>query len=151
LSHTLALPPWIGICFALAICAAAAWRGGRAERGAAAAFIAAWFAAYVTKDHSWLGLQWRIFIIDVAFFVALAAIALRSRWYWPIFAAGFQLLSVVTHAASTVDHQLGAWAYMTANVIWTYLFLVALAVGVAGAWKRRDQVDRAEATDTTRR
>jgi hypothetical protein len=34
-----------------------------------------------------------------------------------------------------LDDSVGAWAYATAGVIWTYLGLFALTFGVVGCWR----------------
>jgi len=100
-------------------------------------FLLSWLADAVLKDQRFQGPQWANFASDSAFFVVILVVALRSRSYWPLFAASFQLLEVVTHAASAVDRHLSAWAYITANVIWTYLVLGSIAVGTLGDWRVR--------------
>lgn len=118
----------------------ALWQGGRSERAVAIGFIVSWAITALTKDHRWTQLQWGGFAGDTAFFVLLVVVALRSRRYWPLWAAGFQLLAVITHAAMLVDRQLSQWAYITANVIWSYLLLFSLAYGTWSAWRERRQL-----------
>ena len=131
------IPAWIGIAVGWAIAGAALWKGGRSERIVAAAFLIAWLATAVTRDRHFVGPQWSGFVIDGAFLVVLLGVALRSVRYWPLFAAGFQLLAVLTHAARVIDPTVGGWAYITAGVIWTYFTLFALAAGTWGAWRDR--------------
>jgi hypothetical protein len=100
-------------------------------------FLLSWFADAVLKDQRFQGPQWANFASDTVYFLVILFVALRSRSYWPLFAAAFQLLEVVTHVASTVDRHLSAWAYITANVIWTYLVLGAILVGTLGALRAR--------------
>jgi len=133
------IPPWIGIAIGWIVCGGALWKGGWAERAVAGGFLLSWFADAVLKDHRFAGPQWASFVSDSAFFLLILWVALRSGRYWPLFAAAFQLLEVVTHAASIVARHLSAWAYITANVIWTYLLLGALAVGVWGEFRRVSQ------------
>jgi hypothetical protein len=73
--------------------------------------------------------------VDAGFLAFLALLALRSDRFWPIWAAGFQLLAVITHCARLLDPTLGAWVYITAGVIWTYLVLFALTFGTLGCWR----------------
>jgi hypothetical protein len=134
---TLALPPWIGLAIGWTVSLAALWTGGRSERAVALGFLASWFTTALTKDRAWSGLQWGGFVGDALFLALLLCVALRSRKYWPLFAAAFQLLAVVTHAALLIDNKVGAWAYITAGVIWTYLLLFALAFGTWGSWRER--------------
>ena len=69
----------------------------------------------------------------------LTAIALRSPRYWPMFAAAFQLLCVVTHVARVVDPGVRAWAYATGQVIFSQWVFFALGVGVFTHWRRSRQ------------
>jgi hypothetical protein len=89
------------------------------------------------KDRHFSGPQWGAFAIDTANLILFLLVALRSGRYWPLFAAAFQLLAVITHVASTMDRHLSAWAAITASVIWTYLILGALAVGTWNVWRGR--------------
>ena len=137
--HFPVLPPWIGVSIFLAVCAAAIWRGKWEERSVGAAFLAGWLATLLLRDRSWAGTQWGAFGVDLAFLLLVVGVALRSRRYWPMVAAGFQLLAVATHAARILDHHLGMWAYITAGVIWTWLVMATLAVGTYNRWRERRQ------------
>ena len=122
---------------ALTVCVAAVLLGGREEKLAALAFLISWAATLLLRDRSWVGMQWGGLFADLGLFLAFFGIALRSSRYWPIWAAGFQLLAVVTHGARLIDPNLGAWAYITAGVIWTWLVMAAMAVGVYECWRER--------------
>jgi hypothetical protein len=141
---TYGIPPWIGIAIGWAVCGSALWKGGWSERLVAAGFLANWIAVAVLKDHRFGGPQWAAFAIDTAYLGLIVFVAMKSGRYWPLFAAAFQLLAVVTHAASTIDRQLGGWAYITASVIWTYLLLGTLAIGT---WNCARQQALAAGTD----
>ncbi len=78
--------------------------------------------------------EWGILLVDLALLALLVGIALRSSSFWPLFAAGFHLLALMTHFANAVDVEVGAWAYYTAEIIWGYLLAFAIAVG---AWSYR--------------
>jgi hypothetical protein len=133
------LPVWPGIAFGWAVALAAFWKGGWSERTAAGAFILAWLATPLLRDRSWIGTQWGGFAIDIVFLAVLVGVALRSRRYWPLFAAAFQLLAVLTHLARIIDPHVHVWAYITAGVIWTYLTLFAIALGAYNRWRERSQ------------
>jgi hypothetical protein len=138
--HALALPAWIGITIGWSVAGTALWKGGWSERVAAVGFVLAWLATPLTRDHRWVGPQWSGFAIDVLFLAVLLVIALRTRRYWPLFAAAFQLLAVFTHLARIIDPAVGGWAYITAGVIWTYLTLFAIAYGTYNRWRERRQL-----------
>jgi hypothetical protein len=117
------------------VCGAAAWKGGPSERFGAAVFYGAWILTMLVRDDGVGRPQYGIFIVDSLLFVLLLALALRSRRYWPLFMAGFELLAVVTHAGRFIDNQIGAWAYHSAGQIWGYLMLAALGAGTWNRWR----------------
>jgi hypothetical protein len=89
------------------------------------------------RDTSWPKVQSAEFAADIANLGLLIWIALRSPKYWPMAAAGFQLLAVMTHVAKLVDRGVAQWAYLTAGIIWTYLLMIALVVGTVNASRAR--------------
>jgi len=135
LSHPFALPPWIGLVVLAMVCGSAFWKGGREEQVAAGAVLISELATVVLRDPRWAGPQWGAFGADVLLLAAITVVALRSARYWPLVAAGFQLLCVVTHVARMIDPGVHAWAYATGQVIFTYLYLYAVAFGVWGTWR----------------
>jgi len=139
--HAYALPAWYGTGLLLLICGAALWKGRSEERVVASAMLLAALGTYVLRDPRWSGPQWTSFAIDVAFLVVLVVISLRTKRYWPITMAAFQLLAVVIHTARMLDPTLSAWAYATAEVIFTQLTLVSLAVGTWNTWRDGRRVD----------
>jgi hypothetical protein len=136
-AHAFALPAWYGLTLTLLVCGSAFLVGGRPERLAAGALVLGWVATLLLRDPRWAGPQWGGLAVDAAFFAALVGIALTSSRYWPLFAAAFQLLAVLTHAARILDPSVRGWAYATAGVIWTQLVLVAIGVGVYNRWRER--------------
>jgi len=137
--HVSILQPWLGLMVFAAVCTFALWKGGLEERITAASLLLGDVVTLALRDRSWQGTQWIGFGVDVAFLLIITTIALRSPRYWPLAAAGFQLLGVVTHAARMIDPHVQAWAYITAGVIWTYAVVIALAVGAYNRWRERRQ------------
>jgi hypothetical protein len=131
------LPPWLGITLTLLVCGFAIWRGGWEERTAGTAALLSTAITVLLRDNSWPNLQLAAFIADGLLFVVFLILALRTEKYWPLAAAGFQLLAVLTHMAKLVDTQLQQWAYITAQVIWTYLILIAIVTGTVNSVRRR--------------
>lgn len=139
-----ALPPWIGVVVAALVCGGGILKGGPEERAAGAAFLIGWAANAVLLDRSWPAVQGAGLVIDGLFFLFLLALSLRTTRYWPLVACGFQLLAVLTHAAKLIDRSVAQWAYITAGVIWTYLVLIAMAVGTWNAWRDARSEARAQ-------
>jgi hypothetical protein len=136
--HTPAQVVWnismFGI-FALAL-----WRGGAPERLASIGMVADAFAsALVQNTHDWNQTQWGDLAVDLAYLALLLWLALRTSRLWPLWAAAFQLLSVIIYVARIVDPRIGALAPYQAVVIWSYLVLIAILVGVWGEIRRRDR------------
>jgi hypothetical protein len=119
------------------VCGSAFWKGGRDEQIGAGAVLISVLATVVLRDPRWIGPQWGAFSCDLLLLVVITAVALRTLHYWPLAAAAFQLLCVVTHIARMMDPGVHAWAYATGQVIFTYFYLFAVAVGVWGAWRAR--------------
>lgn len=120
------------------VSAFALWRGGWPERTVALGNLAAWAASTVAFDQlSPTTDPWALLAVDLCFLALLLYVALTSDRYWPLFAAAFHLLGVVVHIAILVDHVIRALAYMHGLAIWSYLVLIALAVGAAAQNRRR--------------
>jgi hypothetical protein len=113
------------------VCALALWRGRDDERLAAAGTLANWAISLVVFRSNSEATQWYVMAVDSALMVLLVWLALRSQRYWPLFAAAFALLMVLTHIAHALDTGVTGWAYLTAILIWSYLGLFAIGYG---AW-----------------
>jgi hypothetical protein len=64
---------------------------------------------------------------------------LRSRRYWPLFAAAFQLLCVVIHIARLADPGIRAWAYATGEIIFSQWVFFAVGIGTINTWRANRQ------------
>lgn len=135
------LPIWIWPTALMTVCALSAWRGRDNERLGAAAYLAAWALSLVAFRARSEDLQIGVLVIDSALLVLLLWLALRSQRYWPLFAAAFQLLAVLTHGARLLDSGVSGWAYVTAGVIWGYLVIFAIGYGAVTAPRRYAEID----------
>lgn len=131
------MPAWIGIGIGWAVAGAALWKGGWSERLTAVGFLVAWLLTPLLRRQGWEGPAWTGLAIDSVFLALLLFVSIRTRRYWPLFAAAFELLSVLSHIARLIDPGVRAWAYATADAIWTYLLLTALAIGTYNRWRDR--------------
>ncbi len=127
--HTLSQQIWTASM--LAVAGLSVWRGGWAERTIAFTTIVGSLATAVFQDtRNQSATQWGDMAVDCACLVIFVGVALRSRRLWPLFVAAFQLIAVVIYAARLADIRVGARSPFTAGVIWSYLILVAVLVGV---------------------
>ena len=138
------LPPFVWPTALMAVCALAAWRGRDVERLAAASYLAAWALTLVTFRAGTGDTQWLVMIIDIGLLGMLATIAMKSRRYWPLFSAAFQLLAVLTHVARALDSAVTGWAYLTAGIIWSYLVIAAIGYGAFTAPRRYAEIEAVE-------
>ncbi|QUD87873.1 hypothetical protein [Phenylobacterium montanum] len=110
---------------------AALWKGGRPERLGASLVGAAWILTPIVElRESWYQPQYGILAVDFLTLVGLAALAMRYGRYWPICAAGFQAIAVLTHLAFLVNPQALYRAYLFGNFSIGFLLLGAILGGV---------------------
>ena len=134
------LPIWVWPVALSIVCALAVWRGHDEERLAAAAVLANWALSMVVYRARSEETQWAVLVVDAGLFAIFLWIAMRSRRFWPLFAAGFELLSLVTHGAHALDAGVSGWAYLTATRIWSYLILIAIGYGAWTAPRRYAEI-----------
>ena len=125
------LPVWVWPAALMGVCGLAVWRGRDEERLAAGGVLAGWALSRIAYKSASQDLQWGIMAIDLMLLGLYVWLALRSRRYWPLFAAGFQLLAIITHIGRALDTGISGWAYLTAELVWSYLGLFAIGYG---AW-----------------
>lgn len=135
--HFAQIFPWFGITLTIVVSAGAFWKGDREEQLAAGGVLLSFAITLAMRDRTWAGTQWAAFISDALLLALVTAISLRTTRYWPLVAAAFQLLCVMTHVARTIDPGVHAWAYATGQVIFTQLYMVAIGVGVWNTWRGR--------------
>lgn len=125
----------------LVSCGYALWRGRKYERIAALVFVSATVLSIL--GHSplhgrYVGIETADLIVDTAVLIAVAAIALVSDRFWPLWVAGLQTVDSLSHLMKAIDANLVPHVYAAAERFWSYPILVILLVG---AWRqnRRSQ------------
>jgi hypothetical protein len=132
--RTVAQDVW-DVCM-LATAAFAVWRGGWAERVVALGMIVDSVAAAILQNnHNLFDTPWAELALDIAYLGVMLWVALRSNKTWPLFTAGFQLILVVIYFARLAQPHIWAWAEYTAIIIWSYMILIAIAVGTWRHWR----------------
>jgi hypothetical protein len=139
------LPHWVWPSVLMTACAVAVWRGRDDERLAAGALLADWALSMVVFKSQSEETQWGMLLVDFAQFLVLVWIGLRSARYWPLFVGGFALLQLLTHVAHALDAGVSGWAYITAELIWSYLMVFTVAYG---AWTAPRYAPTADAPRT---
>ena len=129
-------------------CGYALLKGRKYERIAAVVFLSATVisvAGHLTLQVRYLALDTTDVVVDTAVLVALIAIALASDRFWPLWAAGFQLVGSMAHVLKMIDVTFAPWGYAVAARFWSYPILLVLFIGV---WRqhRRSIAAREPAT-----
>jgi hypothetical protein len=138
------LPHWVWPAALMAVCALALWRGRDEERLATAALLANWALGMTVFKSNSQETQWAVLGFDVALLGLYLWLSMRTQRYWPLFVAGFQLLIVVTHVARVADPRVSGWAYLTAQLLFSYLILIT--IGYA-SWTAASQPIEASADE----
>ena len=112
-----------------ACCGFALWQGRNSERWTAAALLLGAIASPLVQTSGFWEPENGILVVDGLLLVYLLALALNSDRYWPLWAAGFQIVGTLIHVARFVDSSIWHSAYATAQVFWSYPVLLALGMG----------------------
>ncbi len=126
--------PTIALYFSILLIAVglAAWRGGAPERAGASFILSTVLIqsiAYASVPTRFWEVDPVALLADSILFVGFGAIALNAKRIWPLFAAGFQLISLSAHFARQVEDDVIALAYATMKVVPTSLVLLLLILG----------------------
>jgi hypothetical protein len=79
----------------------------------------------------WSQTNYPLFVVDGIYLAALYALAVLSRRFWPIWSAGFQLLSVLTHVATLLDPFTPPQLYRALESFWALPILITMVIGVS--------------------
>jgi len=86
-------------------------------------------------------------LIDTVTLGAFVFVALRSQRFWPLWVAGLQLTTSMSHMLKAVDVGLVPQAYAAAEKFWSYPILLILAIGTWRGHRRLiEQRKRSPAT-----
>jgi hypothetical protein len=125
-----------------------AFLGGRLdERIAAATCIIATFATNLVYDPygSFAGVEYGVFIVDAATFFVFTLLALRSERFWPLWIAGLQLTTLMSHMFKLGRIDLMPEAYAAAARFWVYPIFLIIVIGTWRGGRRRRILQRSHA------
>jgi hypothetical protein len=112
-------------------CAFAAIAGGSTGRAGAAMIVTASIATAVGGQFgSWGETHLPVMIIDLILLAGFYWLALRSDSFWPIWATGFHLLSVIGHFAMYFSESVREMLYFAFGAFWSLPVLLAMVIGI---------------------
>jgi len=127
------------------VCGYAYFRGRRDERFAATVCVVASVTSVIALSPltgRYSGVEIGVFLIDGLALVAFTLLALRSDRFWPLWIAGLQLTTLVSHALKAVQLDLMPHAYAAASRFWVYPIFLIIVIGTWRGHRRRLQEQR---------
>ena len=121
-------------------CGFALTRGRADERFiATVCVIASVVTAFVLSAwrQRYSGIESGELLVDIVTLGAFVFVALRSDRFWPLWVAGLQLTTSMSHLLKAVDVELVPQAYAAAEKFWSYPILLILAIGTWRDVRRR--------------
>ncbi len=111
-------------------------RGGAVERIAMALQLAAFLTGFaiprLPRLYAHTTVSWGFFTIDLILLMALTALAIASRRFWPVWVAGLQAATVMAHVAKAMVPDMLPIGYSFQIRFWGYGMLLLTA---AGTWR----------------
>lgn len=112
----------------------AVMRGGPIERRGAALFFIGWTATLIAQVVTFgLTESIALFGIDLAILIGLIALSWKSPRPWPVYACGFQAMTLAIHVAGWVDQNLDPAFRQNFLALMSFAATLVLAIG---AWIR---------------
>lgn len=115
-------------------------RGGTEHRIAAVGCVAATFASHALRppaSSNYYSIEVGLLVVDIALFALFLALALRSNRFWPLWVAGFHLVTVAAHAIRALKFDLVPTAYAVAAQFWSYPVLLCIGIAIWRFQRRR--------------
>ncbi|MBW0144327.1 hypothetical protein [Sphingomicrobium clamense] len=114
-------------------------KGTGEHKLAAAGCVAATVATrlLVSPDATkYSSMEFGVLAVDVMLFGLFLFIALRSQRFWPLWIAGFHLVTVSAHAIRALKMDLIPTAYALAVQFWSYPVLLCIGIAVWRSQRR---------------
>jgi len=110
----------------------AIWKGAEPERIGAGVLLAGFLLqiiAYAVFPPRYFDVDAIALLADLIFLAGFGWLAINARRVWPIWAAAFQLLSIMSHFARFVEMDIEPYVYSVMKSLPTGLAIVLLSVG----------------------
>lgn len=123
-----------------AVAAYAFIRGRADERTVAAICVIASIASVAVispLSSRYSHMEEGVFLVDFATFMAFTFVALRSDRFWPLWVAGLQLTTLMSHAFKLGQLDLMPQAYAAAARFWVYPIFLVIVIGTWRSYRRR--------------
>jgi hypothetical protein len=119
------------------------WRGGGPERIVSVSYIVALAGSatvgIVHMPGGFRAVPIQVFVVDVLLLVALSVIAIRANRWWPIVAAGCQLIAVLVHVVKLMQPTMIPNGYAFLVTIWSWPMVALLGLGTRAHRRRLAQ------------
>lgn len=122
------------------VCAYAFVRGHGDERVVATVCIAASIASLLVgrpAASAYVAMEYGLLTVDVAALLGFTFVALRSERFWPLWVAGLQLTTLLSHAFKYGRLDLMPEAYAAAARFWVYPIFLIIVIGTWRSHRRR--------------
>jgi hypothetical protein len=90
--------------------------------------------------HRYSGVEISELRVDLLTLLVFLFVALRSDRFWPLWVAGLQLTTSMSHLLNAADLGLVPQAYAAAVKFWSYPILLILAIGTWRGSRRQDRL-----------
>ena len=107
------------------------WRGGPPEQVATTVVLLGYAASLVLSERrEWHGPQWRMIVINGLVACGQTYVMIRSKRWWPIAVTAWSWLSFGMYLTVFIEPEIRARAYYSLGVLWDYLQLFGITIGV---------------------
>lgn len=115
-------------------------RGRGDERFAAAVCVAASVGSVIVMAplmERFRSVEEGVLLVDSLTLLAFVGLALRSERFWPLWVAGLQLTTLISHGLKAIQLDLMPQAYAAATRLWVYPIFLIIIVGTWRSHRRR--------------
>ncbi len=121
----------------LSACSYAAILGGWEGKWTTALILSATSGTFLSEtvvDLNWQQTNSMVFVVDVVMFVGMYVVAAKSRRWWPLWVAAFQLNSIAAHLATVLSPSFSSAVYNGFEGLWAFPGQILMVYGI---WRDR--------------